>query len=101
MKSSKRDATTFGSIMKNRMTDAAQSPSVQAPRIAAPALSGEPPRVASVAEAVNATDLVPFNSRLSRAIYRELKLYCAESDLKQQVVVAEALREYLDKRKKA
>jgi hypothetical protein len=96
VKGTRRDAATFGSIMKKRMTESDDSNRT--------VLTS--PNVGVLTTSLEDGDakggpLVPFNTRLSPTIYRALKLFCAEHDLKQQVVIAEALNEYLEKRKKA
>jgi hypothetical protein len=99
----KRDSATFGAIMKKRMTDPegkTLSSSVEETNGSAPSRSEMFPTPAMTSDRGSGDPLVPFNTRLSPLIYRELKLFCVEHDVKQQVVIADALKEYFLARKK-
>ena len=108
MSGQERDSATFGAIMKKRMTDpegAAVSSSARlGPSGETDAATFSPLDVLSTStlapDRTTGDTLVPFNTRLSPLIYRELKLFCVEHDVKQQVVIAEALKDYFLARKK-
>ncbi|KLI90452.1 hypothetical protein AA310_01295 [Arthrobacter sp. YC-RL1] len=42
-------------------------------------------------------DMKPLNVRIPKDLHTQIKLYAAANDVKQQVIVAQALREFLEK----
>ena len=43
-------------------------------------------------------DMKPLNVRIPKELHTQIKLYDAANDIKQQVLVAQALQEFLEKR---
>jgi hypothetical protein len=87
----RQDAESIGAIMKKRMSTPGQQELEQAP------VSGEPDKATG---AGGEDPLVSFNTRLPLRLQRALKVFCAERDVKQQVVVAAAIEAYLKESKK-
>lgn len=87
----RRDSESIGAIMKKRMSAPEQE-----------RLEPAPVDVGSERGSSAATEepLVSFNTRLPMRLQRALKVFCAEHDVKQQVVVAAALEAYLKENKK-
>ena len=42
-------------------------------------------------------DMKPLNVRIPKELHTQIKLYAAANDIKQQVLVAQALQEFLEK----
>ncbi|CBT77233.1 hypothetical protein AARI_30310 [Glutamicibacter arilaitensis Re117] len=46
----------------------------------------------------NEQEMKPLNVRIPKELHTQIKLYAAANDIKQQVLVAQALQEFLEKR---
>lgn len=60
-------------------------------------------KTASVSESFrnpesNEPEMKPLNVRIPKELHTQIKLYAAANDIKQQVLVAQALQEFLEKR---
>ncbi|NJK43004.1 MAG: hypothetical protein HC933_00900 [Pleurocapsa sp. SU_196_0] len=87
----RKDADSIGAIMKKRMAAPEADGLEKTPD------SVDPERATG---AGGDDPLVSFNTRLPMRLQRALKVFCAERDVKQQVVVAAAIEAYLKESKK-
>lgn len=67
-----------------------------------PTAKAAPEKAASVSEsfrspATNDQDMKPLNVRIPKELHTQIKLFAAANDVKQQVLVAQALQEFLEK----
>lgn len=67
-----------------------------------PTAKAAPEKAASVSESfrnptTNDQDMKPLNVRIPKELHTQIKLFAAANDVKQQVLVAQALQEFLEK----